>query len=1185
MDNGTLHRIRFPESLKVALRDGRLVVFTGAGVSMGEPACLPDFPLLACRIAEGTGDTLAEGEPADQFLGRLQKKGVQVHALAAEALSGDDLAPTPLHRDLLELYPDVDQVRIVTTNFDLLFEKAAKSLLPTAPEMFRAPALPLGHDFTGIVHVHGAVSRPKDMVLTDADFGRAYLTEGWARRFLTGLFREFAVLFVGYSHNDTIMNYLARALPESQFGERFALTSQRNDDPQRWRVLGVEPISYAQASDHDHSLLYQEVRRLAAYTSRGVLDWQREITELAAKPPPINDVDIETIEEALKDPVKTRFFAKAACLPEWIGWLNARNQLDALFSHGDLGERDKILAEWLAKQFAHDHADELFLLVAQHRMYLHPYFWHELGRKIGLNEQDLTNKKKEAFSRWISLLIATVPGNQDGHVMLRLGQRCIKHGMVDDLVSIFDAMAEGRLVLKPALVLPDVNRYGTQSPVRVETNLGGDHYTLNELWEGLKPGLAQVAEPLLKRISRRLEEQHLQLRAWQAAGPEWDPASFGRSAIEPHEQDKYPGPIDVLIDTARDCLEWLVDNDKCTAARCCDELAGSEVPLLRRLAVHTLHARQDLVPAEKLDWLLTHVQIHDIVAHHEIFCVAQQAYSEADQGRRRIFIETVLAYRWPNEDDSDKGMHTARHHFDWLDWLHKSAPECKLARHELDRVAARYPEWKSREHPDFTHWTGKGEVVSHQSPWSVDELLTRSPREWLPRLLSFEQKEFDGPNRIGLSSAVEAAARRNFDWGLGLVDQLAGTEEWGSDLWPALMRAWSTTELGQNRHRAVLNRLGSAELYGKQGGSIADALYALVKDGRESYAKNLLSQANAIAFGLWPHLEQEDPPEESDDWLTKAINHPAGKLALYWLHSLSIWRSQKDPDSEALSEEHRAALSQIVHDRSLSGRLGRAVLASQFSFLVAVDKEWTQENVLALFYAGDDMADFQAVWHGFLTQGRLRPIVAELLSQAFFEAVPRIVAELSSQRDRFVEYYVVMIGYFIDEPLRKWIPRLFEHADDEVRKIFAMNVWRRLQSMDDVQRLKQWKRWLGPYWKGRLQGKPKPLEPTEVEIMIQWLPSLTAVFSEAVELALGMPPVPSHHGMLIHDIKEKEIWKEHPEEVARLLIHLGNSGSPRYSWHRGRELIENLLGTDLSSERKRGLKELIVKLNLTRGVL
>ena len=64
------------------------------------------------------------------------------------------------------------------------------------------------------------------MVLTDADFGRAYLTEGWARRFLVELFRQFTVLFVGYGHNDTVMNYLARALPESDVAKRFALTGE-----------------------------------------------------------------------------------------------------------------------------------------------------------------------------------------------------------------------------------------------------------------------------------------------------------------------------------------------------------------------------------------------------------------------------------------------------------------------------------------------------------------------------------------------------------------------------------------------------------------------------------------------------------------------------------------------------------------------------------------------------------------------------------------------------------------------------------------------------------------------------------------------------------------------------------------------------------------------------------------------
>ena len=79
--------------------------------------------------------------------------------------------------------------------------------MTTNPRCFGHPHY-LGGQFNGIVHVHGTVSHPKEMVLTDLDFACAYLTEGWARRFLVELFRNFAVLFVGYSHDDTILSYL-----------------------------------------------------------------------------------------------------------------------------------------------------------------------------------------------------------------------------------------------------------------------------------------------------------------------------------------------------------------------------------------------------------------------------------------------------------------------------------------------------------------------------------------------------------------------------------------------------------------------------------------------------------------------------------------------------------------------------------------------------------------------------------------------------------------------------------------------------------------------------------------------------------------------------------------------------------------------------------------------------------------
>ena len=75
--------IEFPQPLLDALHDRRLVVFAGAGVSMGPPANLPDFDELAHQISEGTGQARRESEPVDEFLRRLKDAGTDVHRLAA----------------------------------------------------------------------------------------------------------------------------------------------------------------------------------------------------------------------------------------------------------------------------------------------------------------------------------------------------------------------------------------------------------------------------------------------------------------------------------------------------------------------------------------------------------------------------------------------------------------------------------------------------------------------------------------------------------------------------------------------------------------------------------------------------------------------------------------------------------------------------------------------------------------------------------------------------------------------------------------------------------------------------------------------------------------------------------------------------------------------------------------------
>ena len=142
-----LANVDFPKPLLDALRDNKLVVFAGAGVSMGEPARLPEFKSLTAKIAERANKVQEDGENLEQFLGRLQDDGVKVHDIAKSVLSPEGLQPTSLHQDLLRLYHKDGPVHLVTTNFDILFEEAAGGLFNDTPPVFCAPALPLGHQF------------------------------------------------------------------------------------------------------------------------------------------------------------------------------------------------------------------------------------------------------------------------------------------------------------------------------------------------------------------------------------------------------------------------------------------------------------------------------------------------------------------------------------------------------------------------------------------------------------------------------------------------------------------------------------------------------------------------------------------------------------------------------------------------------------------------------------------------------------------------------------------------------------------------------------------------------------------------------------------------------------------------------------------------------------------------------
>ena len=666
--------IEFPPAMVDALRNGRLVIFAGAGVSMGSPAKLPNFGKLAEDIAQGTGLHQSEGESVDTFLGTLRYRGVEVHKRAAERLLRDNPQPTDLHRQLLRLFGNADSVRIVTTNFDELFEQASSGVFGSPLDVYTSPALPLGNNFKGIVHVHGSLKNPDEMVLTDEDFGRGYLVEDWARRFLVALFYEYNVLFIGYRHDDIVMRYLGRALPSGQTKKRFILTGD-NQTLKQWGPLTIEPIVYPNG-DRSHSALYQGIVGLADFTNRGVFEWQKLVREIAEQRPSLlTQEDVHLIEDALSDETRTSFFTGIASDPDWIIWLDNRGKLDGVFSARQPTGTDVLLSQWLASKFAISQSSHLFRLIARHNTQLNSVLWQDICRTISIESG---SPEKEVLDKWVSILFNNIPPELPAtvlpYILDGLANKCAEHRSLDGLVEIVSALSTDSLSLET-------------SSRHFEEQSSSAHYIFKQIWnKTLEPNLEVLAEPLLSLTVDKLWKRYTMNKVWRNSNRDFDAASWGRSAIEPHSQDRHDTVTDALLDAARDCLAYLAENYTAAVRYWCCHLVASDAPLLRRLAIHTINHRGDLSANDKTDWLLAHANIHELATHHEIYQVLKGIYFDIDREHRQKFISAILAYEWPHGEDLDKDRHAAYHRFSFLNWLHQADPDCDLIQEELNQV-------------------------------------------------------------------------------------------------------------------------------------------------------------------------------------------------------------------------------------------------------------------------------------------------------------------------------------------------------------------------------------------------------------------------------------------------------------------------------------------------------------------
>ncbi|MFD2440882.1 SIR2 family protein [Paracoccus kondratievae] len=234
------------------------------------------------------------------------------------------------------------ELRLVTTNFDGVFEAAAKRDGQKF-SAYSAPMLPIPKNsrWNGLIYLHGSLSQNADaaalnrLVVTSGDFGLAYLTERWAARFVSELFRNYSVCFVGYSINDPVLRYMMDALAaDRMLGESTPQAwafgdcepGQERAKTIEWQAKGVTPVLYkVPVGSHDHSALHQTLRVWGEIYRDGILGKEKMVVNHALARPSASTQQDDFVGRmlwALSDPsgLPAKLFAEYNPAPS-LDWL------------------------------------------------------------------------------------------------------------------------------------------------------------------------------------------------------------------------------------------------------------------------------------------------------------------------------------------------------------------------------------------------------------------------------------------------------------------------------------------------------------------------------------------------------------------------------------------------------------------------------------------------------------------------------------------------------------------------------------------------------------------------------------------------------------------------------------------------------------------------------------------------
>lgn len=1114
--------VTFPNTVYDALSNGTCVVFAGAGVSMGGSSNYPDFSKLMRDIA---GERIPKSAITDppKYLGELADRGVKVHELTSDILSKPESTPNPIHYSIINLFKHHD-VKIVTTNFDQHFTTAAQKNCNDATKIYNAPALPVGSNISGIIHLHGSTAGDSNqLILTDRDFGRAYLTEGWAARFLLDLYNRYTILFIGYSHNDAIVSYLARGYGNDT-KELYALSLDDGTED-KWRKLGIEPILYPLSKTDKHIHLSRSIQKLSHDLGLGVLEKAQRVRDMASTfPPKVDSEESHFLFKAIAHPVISRYFYASAQGEEWGKWsTHTRLSHLLLTARMDAEPWARTLTSWYCKEIALKYPDIAIENLSDLKENPGKLFLCEMWQSLDYDSESIS---PNIIGRWTIILVSQYGSAERIHEYSKCLKNIVNKGQRQAAMVLYNELIKPKLSLEKTFIPHSDSGNAFFNEFRIL----GDEHTLTEFHnEVICKDIENWAGHLLLAIPNHLTAIDRADRAFRNENRPHYGWSMHRSSITEDEQDQYRNGSDVLIDGLREACLWVATHQPQQALFLAASWSKSEVTLLQRFSIYITTHCVNVTADEKVSSIYKESLLGNISAHNDIFLLIKEHINACSESAAKALLNYIKNHY---KDTATSDDDCAYRYFNALTWIKKHTTiHAKTINKRLGQIKRKHQNFGERERPDLLSYSSssgwRGETVTNP-----DEIHTLTPSQICASMMDLESKSDywgDGPGPT-LKAYTAAYPIKS----ISLLSRFARykkypektTSDCCATILTELVNHFSTHQVWDTLYRV----LQSKSVYENIPHAICEFLSSLIYANDDGVWKNKRSQLLTIAFLSAKSLKNNPIQTQSNH-----SHYEAAKLSSVGriIGSTMTLLYPHTKNGRLHIRQPFKIFNFLLTRGDDVGQSSRIVLLSYCARLYQLKPEWTKKKLLVLLNR-DIQKNPMPYWHGFLHD---REKNIHLMGE-----VSGYMLDLSTLllKDDHIQKYLTFIiaSYCVHFPRKKHQSKLcHQHVSFPSAKVRSTLYYRihRFITDEEIKGDRLWKRWLKEHLKNRLYGRPLPLAAEETAVIIQIVVSLDVFYTEAISLILQAAPPESQHSNFLGDIFKSAPWKKRPTETCRLI--------------------------------------------------